>query len=423
MLFRVEPAMYAVVNLQRPHTKQLFLRTIETSRTKKASFFATHVKTLCIAYDPNTDDGQTARIISVCRGVVDLTFLSISVVPKPTTESYSLYQRGNRAVVDRINSGFPVYNAIISTDSSSCMTKSFEHNKTAMVIRKRNALCIRSVLAQLRPAHMSVLFPVSGPEVDGSSQTDFMSLWSTTACPSPSLPITLNLSLLSHTTHLSIQNRWEDWVAWSGCFEFARLPYLTHLSLDLRAGFSAPSSKTACYANEGFYGGFENPNDAVFPEMDSSDGEKACILARAAQCVLTQCPRLRVCALRLIFDSNPDRTAAAILAQMPLVRPIPSEAEAKAKEKEKGRGDEVVKKEEVEREIMGEEEEEEEEEEDGEDGEDEEDSITEMVDPRLVFLWDKEPFQARDAHGLKERQMWTKAEEAVGRQSIGLGGY
>lgn len=51
----------------------------------------------------------------------------------------------------------------------------------------------------------------------------------------------------------------------------------------------------------------------------------------------------------------------------------------------------------------------------------EEDVVAKMVDPRLVFLWDKEPFQQRDSHGKKEHQMWKKAEEAVQRQSIGLG--
>jgi len=54
---------------------------------------------------------------------------------------------------------------------------------------------------------------------------------------------------------------------------------------------------------------------------------------------------------------------------------------------------------------------------------DEDDVVAKMVDPRLVFLWDKEPFRQRDSHGKKEHQMWKKAEEAVQRQSIGLGEY
>lgn len=68
----VELILYSVVNLYRESTSRAFLRTIETSRTKSRTFFATHVKSLCISYDVHNE--RTARIISACRGVTSLTF-------------------------------------------------------------------------------------------------------------------------------------------------------------------------------------------------------------------------------------------------------------------------------------------------------------------------------------------------------------
>jgi hypothetical protein len=74
---RVELILYSVVNLHRESTSRAFLRTIETSRTKSRTFFATHVKSLCVSYDVYND--RTAKIISACRGVTSLTFWVASV--------------------------------------------------------------------------------------------------------------------------------------------------------------------------------------------------------------------------------------------------------------------------------------------------------------------------------------------------------
>ena len=394
---RVETVLYSVVDLQRPQNKQLFLRTIETSRTKKTSFFTRNVKTLSIAHDPNTDDHQTARILLACRGVVNLTYLSIAAEERPRIELYAPSRHQSPAE----GTGFP--NKLgLSLDLSLPISGKVVRDQTALILRKQHAMELRTVLAELKPTHVSTLLPVSGPEANMSTSSDesdppYLGGWS-----KPALPISLNLRLLLHTTHISIQNKWEDWVSWSGYFEFTRMPNLTHLSLDLRAGFSSPRSKNA------------RANDAVFPEMDSHDAERACILARASQCILTQCPRLRICALRLVFDSNPDRTAAAILAQMPLskhaaLRPPSGVVMETSKVKQEDmdimavdRGDDEGSEEET---------------------EDEDDGIINMVDPRLVFLWDKEPFQQRDSHSKKERLMWKKAEEAAERQSLGLGEF
>ncbi|KAK2467555.1 hypothetical protein APHAL10511_000410 [Amanita phalloides] len=395
----VEPILYSEVNLQRPHTKQLFLRTIESSKTKKLSFFATKVKTLCIAYDPNADERQTIKITSVCRAVVNLTFLSIGIEQRPRINLHPSYRAHGLTEEAEV----PGFKPGLLFDSSFPFSGKAMRDQTVLILRKQNAMELRAALAELQPTHVSTLLPVSGPEAYASFPTDnpdtFLAEWSR-----PALPITLHLRLFLHTTHLSIQNKWEDWVAWTGYFDFARLPYLTHLSLDLRAGFSVPRSKST------------GAHDTVFPVMDTHDAERACIIARAAQCILTQCPWLRVCALRLVFDSNPDRTAAAILAQMPLSKHMTSRSAVVAAK----RTNPDVKKEDVE---MVDIEEEEEEEEGSDESEDEEDVLIDMVDPRLVFLWDKEPFQHRYSHSKKECRMWRKAEEAVGRQSVGLGEF
>ncbi|RDB22325.1 hypothetical protein Hypma_010492 [Hypsizygus marmoreus] len=68
----IELILYSSVNLHRETTCRAFLRTIETSRMKPRSFFATHVKSLCISYD--FYDSRTARIITACQGVTTLTF-------------------------------------------------------------------------------------------------------------------------------------------------------------------------------------------------------------------------------------------------------------------------------------------------------------------------------------------------------------
>ncbi|KAF8734267.1 hypothetical protein AX14_003491 [Amanita brunnescens Koide BX004] len=391
----VEPILYSLVDLQRPQNKHLFLRTIETSNTKKASFFTRNVKTLSIAHDPNTDDHQAARILSACRGVTNLTYLSIAADERPRIDFYPPSRHQSPAE----GTGFPIFKLGLSLDLSLPIFGKVVRDQTALILRKQHAMELRTVLSELRPTHVSTLLPVSGPEANMSTPSDESDSSHSAGWSKPALPISLNLRLLLHTTHISIQNKWEDWVSWAGYFELARMPHLTHLSLDLRAGFSLPRSKNA------------RANDAVFPEMDSHDAERACILARASQCILTQCPRLRICALRLVFDSNPDRTAAAILAQMPLSKHASRPVSGVVMETSK-----VVKQEDMDMMDVERGEDEESEEED-----DEDDGIINMVDPRLVFLWDKEPFHQRDSHSKKEYLMWKKAEEAVERQSIGLG--
>lgn len=162
-------------------------------------------------------------------------------------------------------------------------------------------------LAQLRPKRLSTLLhDVLGP-------------------PNPHLPS----PFIEKITHLSIINRWEDWVKWSG---FDLFPCLTRISFELRVG----------------------PK----PLRDSQTTTISCAL----QDILGQCARLQVCIVQLAFDQHPMSTAAAILG------------------------------------------------------------IFREADPRLVFIEDKEPFFDREAHSLREIDVWKRAEETVERQRSGSGG-
>lgn len=71
--------LYEAVNLHRSTTTHKFLRTIETSQTKPRSFFATHVKSLSLSFDMKSPSTCTAKIISVCTGLENLTFWVVPV--------------------------------------------------------------------------------------------------------------------------------------------------------------------------------------------------------------------------------------------------------------------------------------------------------------------------------------------------------
>ncbi|KIL59654.1 hypothetical protein M378DRAFT_180743 [Amanita muscaria Koide BX008] len=389
----VEPVLYSNANLLRTRTKRLFLRTIETSSTKNATFFAIHVKALSIAYDPSSDDEHTAKIIHSCRGLRSLTFLSIYVKQHRIAADSCFHSLTD--IVGVAHFTVPSFNSALFLHSGS-PSGNFVSDQTALLLRKRKAINLRVALSKLKPCHVSMLFPISGPEVDISPLVKDKD---SNTCAHPASPISLNIPLLSSTTRLSVQNRWEDWALWSRNFEFARIPCLTHLSLDLRAGISSiPRSK------------FDNGDERA---MDSQVANRVCALGRAVQCLLSQCPRLRVCVLRLIFDLNPNKTAAAILAQMPLSPPNSEARNAKTVVESNMQAMEDESEREYDADIDVEEE--------STDGDSE--IVPHMVDPRLVFVWDKEPYQHRDAESKKEFQMWTKAEETVKRQSEGLGKF
>ncbi|KAK7018348.1 SET domain-containing protein [Favolaschia claudopus] len=87
----IEPILYETVYLYRQRTTNKFLRTLETSTTKSAVFFSTHVKSLCILYDMPLD--QVGRVTSICSGIQNLTtwFLPMSPSgPASTPLSYTL---------------------------------------------------------------------------------------------------------------------------------------------------------------------------------------------------------------------------------------------------------------------------------------------------------------------------------------------
>ncbi|KAK0466664.1 hypothetical protein IW261DRAFT_1111559 [Armillaria novae-zelandiae] len=114
-----------------------------------------------------------------------------------------------------------------------------------------------TAVSNLRPTHLSVLFPTI---LHGFYPQ-------------------LNLPFYSRLTHLSIINDSTDWTAWMG---FHSLSNLTHLALDVRA------------------------------EPQPIDPEKAARICSTVAFILGHCSSLRVCVLLLLFTPDPHQTRDAI---------------------------------------------------------------------------------------------------------------
>lgn len=71
-VFRVEPIIYAEVNLRYESSGRAFLRTIRNSKTKTHSFFAQHVRSLVIRSDVGSQ--LVMEILSVCRGIINFSY-------------------------------------------------------------------------------------------------------------------------------------------------------------------------------------------------------------------------------------------------------------------------------------------------------------------------------------------------------------
>ncbi|KAF8880204.1 hypothetical protein BD779DRAFT_1102271 [Infundibulicybe gibba] len=224
----VDRIIYAVVNLHRQTTCRAFIRTIESSPTKRRAFFETHVKALSIAYDIRDDD-RTVKILSICRGVTSLTFWVVPVL----------------RVIQPVAS-YPPF----------CLA-GLHNNELA------------AALKPLRPKRLSgILYDVLG-------------------APHPQF----HLPFFASLTHLSIRNRWQDWVAWDG---FHLLPQLTHLSFDFRV----------------------NPRNSSL--------KRNIAVARALQNVLAQCSTsLIVCAVLVLFEAKPSIAGAAAAVLQRLTKPDP----------------------------------------------------------------------------------------------------
>lgn len=205
----IDPILYHVVSLRRESTIRNFLRTIDTAKSQR--FFLDHVKSLCFSVDIHAETSRTVKILAACAGVTHLTifFVPTSQIPTRCHPSCHSPERLGTAV------------------------------------------------SNLRPTHLSVLFPTI---LHGFYPQ-------------------LNLPFYSRLTHLSIINDSTDWTAWTG---FHSLSNLTHLALDVRA------------------------------EPQPIDPDKAARICSTVAFILGHCPSLRVCVLLLLFTPDPHQTRDAI---------------------------------------------------------------------------------------------------------------
>ncbi|KAJ7058486.1 hypothetical protein C8F01DRAFT_1255639 [Mycena amicta] len=77
----IDLVLYETIHLRRQRTTDNFLRTIETSRTKPRSFFATQVKSLSILFDMRPED--VVRVGAVCTGIQNITSWFLPAQPGP----------------------------------------------------------------------------------------------------------------------------------------------------------------------------------------------------------------------------------------------------------------------------------------------------------------------------------------------------
>lgn len=326
-IFRVEFILYSSVSLYRQSSSQTFLRTIETSRTKSRRFFATHVKALSISHD--ISDSRTVKIISACRGITSLTLWVVPVSRHAHPQSY--------------DPSFDYQLHYQHYHVQPYVLADLQHHSHSLVRPRLSppASDLSKALTPLRPRRLSITLN----DILGSPNPQF------------------HLPFFSRITHLSIINKWEDWVTWK---ELENLPCLTHLSLDLSLGESRTPLSTSYYINEGEYGGTRRRTTRV---------------ANALRDILTLCECVRVLVLLLLFDSDPAATSNCITREI--------------MDGWKG-GTLTSKRAHVDRRCF---------------------------DSRLVFARDSQPFRDREAHSIIEGDMWKSAEEMVYRQKFALGAF
>lgn len=313
------------MSLYRQSSSQAFLRTIETSRTKSRTFFATHVKALTISHD--ISDSRTVKIISACRGITSLTLWVVPVSRQAYPQNYD-----------------PISDYQFDYQHYHAQPYLFADQQHHTAFRPHSfppTSNLSKVLTALRPRRLSI----SLNDILGSPNPQF------------------HLPFFSRITHLSIINKWEDWVTWK---ELENLPCLTHLSLDLSVGDSRAPLSTSYSINEGESGG---------------SGRRMTRVANALRNILALCECLRVIVLLLLFDSDPSATSKCVTREI--------------MDGWKG-GTSASRKVHVDRRCF---------------------------DSRLVFARDSQPFRDREAHSVVEADMWKSAEEMAYRQKFALGAF
>ncbi|KAF6752622.1 hypothetical protein DFP72DRAFT_1070192 [Ephemerocybe angulata] len=248
----IEPILYHTVTLSRATSTIAFWRTIAFSQ-KLPSFFAEHVKVMCISEEAHT--AYLTQILLTCSGVTSLTFWTIpasswqnNLVAGDFNSDLTSSHPGPRLWLSQPQPGAG-YNQV--------QHDSFPDDCFDAVRPKRLVACFRD--------------------------------------PS-SLAFTPDLSRLVFTfvTHLSILNSWEEWIFWD---IGNHLPSLSYIALDLNVARNKPTAIGADSMGRGGSGDQLNVNLQ---------------LARTLKNVLHRCHHLRVCVLVLLFDNNPHSTLARI---------------------------------------------------------------------------------------------------------------
>ncbi|KAF8152562.1 hypothetical protein B0H34DRAFT_120992 [Crassisporium funariophilum] len=238
----IEEIIYAQVILRHNRMARAFLSAMK-SKCKQHAFFGAYVRSLVLPQD--IDGPSVLEILSVCRGVVDLSYWAT-----PNSETGHKV-RGSH---------------IITYPHPSSFHTDFGLAVCSLAPRKLSVL--------LHEEHVSPFKPQ------------------------------FNDPFFSSVTHLSIVNKWEDWTSWKG-ISSETMPNLTHIKFDLNVGnrHNPDDRSNACMKST--TGATSCPGGTVTsPWLD-----KLSKVANALSDILNHRPSLQVCVLLLRFDSEPAQTA------------------------------------------------------------------------------------------------------------------
>lgn len=317
------------------------------------------MKSLAIAYDTH-DSERTARILSFCSGVENLTIWAIPS-PDPTDV--------------QVNRGFHHHASLPRVPQYT----SLQFAASTLGLPNQLHALLHVFIYDLRPKRLAIL--IDKPlYMSDTAQVPHLG-WNTSHHPSPNF----SLGLFTNLTHLSIVNRWTDWSTWSWkrdgtasrshdiaprqLSSLELLPRLTHLSLEIQVGKRLISREFGLPSNPA---SLQHHNRKLAESVGLS-------LAR----ILTS-SGLHVLLCILTFDDAPHSTAHTIkLETTNNITMLLGALEPTSLQVYGGA------------------------------------NFTKLGDPRLVFAYDKQPFREREAGSCKVWNMWKRAEEIVRLQMQG----
>lgn len=393
--YRIEEIIYEDVNLERESTARAFLRTIQSPTSfKPLGFFANNVKSLSIC--PELDPADIVTLLSICRGVVDLTYWPLCHSASGAGSSAHRLRPGRNAIRQdpwdwsgrRSSHSRRATSPALTSPSLSPPSTSYEplgHRREPTKVKLRTgnidstkfALRTLHTLSRISPRRLSLVLHEAHPIF--TFQPCFFN------------------TFFASVTHLSILNRWEEWSSWAGGgISSATMPHLTHLKFDLAVG-EAPEE------TDSLTRWLQTVTDSPPPMKQyenycGTDGEdarriwdlKMNRISTALSSVLNDAPFLLVCVVILRFDTNPARTAKAISRRLVVPRGV--------------RAIDGVFGGEFNPANMG-------------DVNDPRQGYSSKgFDPRLVFAWEKEVFRFSHAHSIHEAKIWKSSEAVVRAQ-------